>query len=70
MEIPLLNSKDSIDFHTSYSVSYNQKFRQANLVAYHFTKAETSKLFDRENKFIADNYWDFKEEDHITFSFN
>ena len=69
MEIPLLNSKDSIVFHSGYSVSYNQKFRQ-NWVAYHFTKTETSKLFDRQNKFIANNYWDFKEEDHITFSFN
>ena len=54
MEIPFLNSKDSIVYHTGYSVSYNQKFRQANWVAYQLTKAETSKLFNRENKFIPD----------------
>ena len=69
-ENPRLNIKDSFVNHVGYSVSYNQKFRQANWVAYHFTKTETSKLFDRQNKFIANNYWDFKEEDHITFSFN
>ena len=54
MEIPLLNSKDSNVYHTGYTVSYNQKFRQANWVAYQLTKAETSKLFNRENKFIPD----------------
>ena len=54
MEISLLNSKDSIVYHTGYSVSYNQKFRQANWVAYQLTKEETSKLFNRENKFVAD----------------
>jgi endonuclease G len=54
MEIPLLNSKDSIVFHSGYSVSYNQKFRQANWVAYQLTKEETSKLFNRENRFVAD----------------
>jgi endonuclease G len=54
MEIPILNSKDSIVHHTGYSVSYNLFFRQANWVAYQLTRAETSKLFDRENKFVAD----------------
>ena len=54
MEIPFLNSKDSIAYHTGYSVSYNQKFRQANWVAYQLTKTETSKLFNRENKFVSD----------------
>jgi endonuclease G len=52
MEIPILNSKDSNVYHTGYSVSYNQKFRQANWLGYQLTKAETSKLFNRENKFI------------------
>ena len=54
MEIPFLKSKDSIIYHTGYSVSYNQKFRQANWVGYQLTKAETSKLFNRENKFVPD----------------
>ena len=56
MEIPFLNSKDSIIHHTGYSVSYNQKYRQANWVAYQLTKAETTKLFNRENKFVADPF--------------
>jgi endonuclease G len=54
MEIPLLNSKDSIIHHTGYSVSYNQKFRQANWVAYCLTIPETNSIYKRENKFVAD----------------
>ena len=56
MEIPILNSKDSIIHHTGYSVSYNQKFRQANWVAYCLTR--TSSLLGnrvkRSNNFMAD----------------
>ena len=56
MEIPLLNSKDSIVYHTGYSVYYNQKFRQANWVAYCLTR--TSSLLGnrvkRSNNFMAD----------------
>ena len=54
MEIPLLNSKDSIVYHTGYSVSYNQKFRQANWVAYCLTRNETNAICKRENKFASD----------------
>jgi endonuclease G len=54
MEIPFLNSKDSIAYHTGYSVSYNQKFRQANWVAYCLTRNETNSIFKRENKFVQD----------------
>jgi endonuclease G len=53
-ENPHLNNKDSFVNHTGYSVSYNQNFRQANWVSYQLTRVETSKLFDRENKFVAD----------------
>jgi endonuclease G len=45
---------DTIIQHSGYSVSYNQKCRQANWVAYQLTKAETSQLYERENKFVAD----------------
>jgi endonuclease G len=54
MEIPLLNSIDSILYHTGYSVSYNQKFRQANWVAYCLTIPETNSIYKRENKFVFD----------------
>ena len=54
MEIPLLNSKDSIVYHTGYSVSYNQKFRQANWVGYCLTRNETNSIYKRENKFVTD----------------
>ena len=47
-------SFDTIIQHTGYSVSYNQKFKQANWEAYQLTRAETSNLFERENKFVAD----------------
>ena len=49
-----LKSFDSIMSHTAYSLSYNQKYHQANWVAYQLTRAETSNLFERENKFVAD----------------
>jgi endonuclease G len=53
LELPN-RSFDTIIQHTGYSVSYNQKYKQANWAAYQLTNAETSKLYDRENKFVAD----------------
>jgi endonuclease G len=53
LELPN-RSFDTIIQHTGYSFSYNQKYKQANWVAYQLTRAETSKLYDRENKFVAD----------------
>ncbi len=54
MEIPILNSKDSIVYHTGYSVAYNQKFRQANWVGYCLTRNETNSIYKRENRFVSD----------------
>lgn len=54
LEIPFFGLKDTITYHTGYSVSYNHQFRQANWVAYQLTKSETSMLFSRQNKFISD----------------
>ena len=45
---------DTIINHSAYSLSFNKKFHQANWVAYQLTKSETSNLFERENKFVAD----------------
>lgn len=53
LEIPL-KTFDTIIKHSAYSLSYNQKYHQANWVAYQLTRAETSNLFERENKFVAD----------------
>ncbi len=47
-ENPRLNIKDSFVNHVGYSVSYNQKFRQANWVAYCLTRNETNSIFKRE----------------------
>jgi endonuclease G len=33
---------------------YNEKYKQANWVAYELTKQETNKIFERSNKFISD----------------
>ncbi len=54
IEIPTLSENDSIINHTGYSVSYNHKYRQANWVAYQLTKLETTKLFERADKFKTD----------------
>ena len=53
IEIPYF-AFDSVVNHYAYSLSFNQKYHQANWVAYQLTRAETSKLFDRENKFVSD----------------
>jgi endonuclease G len=45
---------DTIIHHSGYSVSYNQKFHQANWVAYCFTRNEMNSMYKRENKFVAD----------------
>jgi endonuclease G len=54
LEIPKISSKDEIISHTGYSLLYNEAHEQANWVAYELTKEETSKLFERTNKFMPD----------------
>ncbi|GEM_PF-5423679 len=54
LEIPTLGVNDTIINHIGYSVSYNHKYRQANWVAYQLTKLETTKLFERADKFKYD----------------
>ncbi|MSQ79223.1 MAG: DNA/RNA non-specific endonuclease [Flavobacteriaceae bacterium] len=54
LELPKANSKDKIITHTGYSLLFNETHEQANWVAYDLTKAETNKLCERTNKFIAD----------------
>ena len=54
LEIPKTNSKDKIIEHTGYSLLYNEIHEQADWVAYQLTKEETTKLYERTNKFNID----------------
>ena len=54
LEIPKTKNSEKIISHTGYSLLYNEKYKQANWVAYELTKQETNKIFERSNKFISD----------------
>ena len=54
LEIPKPKSSDKIISHTGYTLAYNEKYKQANWVAYELTKEETNKTVERSNKFISD----------------
>ena len=54
LEIPKTKNSEKIISHTGYSLLYNEKYKQANWVAYELTKEETNKIFERSNKFISD----------------
>lgn len=54
LEIPAVSPGDTFVQHTGYAVSFNQTFKQANWVAYLFTKEETQKGTERNVKFVAD----------------
>ena len=54
LEIPKTKNWDKIISHTGYTLAYNEKYKQANWVAYELTKEETNKIVERSNKFISD----------------
>jgi endonuclease G len=54
LEVPKTKNWDKIISHTGYSLLYNEKYKQANWVAYELTKEETNKIVERSNKFISD----------------
>ena len=54
LEIPKTKDSEKIISHTGYSLLYNEKYKQANWVAYELTKQETNKIFERSNNFISD----------------
>jgi endonuclease G len=56
LEIPKTNSNDIIVMHLGYSLVYNEPHEQATWVAYELTKSETTKLYERTDKFIPDPY--------------
>nr|WP_294859466.1 DNA/RNA non-specific endonuclease [uncultured Fluviicola sp.] len=54
LEIPGTNPPDLIITHTGFSLLYNEPHEQASWVAYELTKEETTKKFERTDKFIPD----------------
>jgi endonuclease G len=54
LEIPKSSQNQNIIHHTGFSLAYNEKHEQANLVAFELIKAETIKLVERNNQFKPD----------------
>ena len=54
LEIPKTKPTNKIISHTGSPLSFNDKHKQANWVAYELTSEETNKLFDRTDKFLTD----------------
>jgi endonuclease G len=54
LEIPKTKPSDKIIKHTGFALLYNETHEQAEWVAYELTKAETTKLYDRNDKFVID----------------
>jgi endonuclease G len=54
MELPKIGVNDIVVHHSSYSLIFNQKHRQANWIAYCLTRTETNAIYKRDNQFIAD----------------
>ncbi len=53
-ELPSIKKEDEIVYHQGYTLSYNEKYEQANWVAYVLTEEKTHNLFSRTNKFLED----------------
>jgi endonuclease G, mitochondrial len=54
LEIPATKPNEKIIAHTGYSLLYDEDYEQADWVAYTLTKEETTKLYERTDKFIPD----------------
>lgn len=54
LEIPKLKAHEVVIKHTGYSLSFNDRYKLANWVAYDLTKEETLGSSERTNKFIPD----------------
>ena len=54
LEIPAHKANEAIIEHFAYTLSYNEKYEQANWVAYELTDAETNSIIKRGNNFITD----------------
>jgi len=54
IEIPAHQANETLISHTGYTLSYNEKYEQANWVAYELTSAETNSIYNRTNQFLVD----------------
>jgi endonuclease G, mitochondrial len=54
LEIPAVSAVEKVIRHTGYSLLFNDTYKQADWVAYELTKEETTKRFERNNKFVTD----------------
>ncbi|MCX6293473.1 MAG: DNA/RNA non-specific endonuclease [Sphingobacteriales bacterium] len=54
IEIPAHQANEKLITHAGYTLSYNEKYEQANWVAYELTSEETNSLYNRTNKFLID----------------
>ena len=54
IEIPAHPANEKLISHAGYTLSYNEKYEQANWVAYELTSAETNSLYNRTNQFLVD----------------
>jgi len=54
IEIPAHQANETLISHAGYTLSYNEKYEQANWVAYELTSEETNSLYNRTNQFLVD----------------
>ncbi len=54
LELPHIEKQDVVIKHIGYTLSYNEKYEQANWVAYELTAKETAKVVSRSNNFRTD----------------
>lgn len=54
LELPYIVKQNVIVRHIGYTLSYNEKYEQANWVAYELTAKETEKVVGRSNDFRTD----------------
>ena len=54
LEIPKLKPHESVIRHTGYTLSFNEKYKEANWVAYELTREETHGDLKRTNHFRPD----------------
>jgi len=54
IEIPAHETNEKLISHAGYTLSYNEKYEQANWVAYELTIEETNSIYNRTNQFLVD----------------
>ena len=54
IELPAHQANEKLISHAGYTLSYNEKYEQANWVAYELTSEETNSIYNRTNQFLID----------------